>query len=158
VLKGFLKKTFISIQFSVLKSDKTLSLSPAKPGPPVGPGRPVGASLPGQTRPGGLGQTDRSHPPRSLSSSSSHLLWRLHRPATAALDSDELHRSPPLRWVPVDRSGNDAPACPRDLVDCPLGALVSFAYDALDLGHGDLELVLELLDPSSARYGAWRVR
>jgi hypothetical protein len=27
----------------------------------------------------------------------------------------------------------------------PLGALVSFASDALDLGHGDLELDLELL-------------
>jgi hypothetical protein len=47
VLKGFSKNLFIFIQISILKSDKTLSLSPARPGPPVGLGPPISASLPG---------------------------------------------------------------------------------------------------------------
>jgi hypothetical protein len=145
VLKGLPKKPlyfYSNFHFKIwLKS----SLSPARPGPPVGPGPRVSASLPGRTRPGGFVQPDRSHPPRSLSSSSSRLLWRLHCLAATAVDSDELRRSPPLRWVPVDRSGDGAPTCPRDLVDCPLDALVSFASKALHLGHGDLELDLELL-------------
>jgi hypothetical protein len=47
--------------------------------------------------------------------------------------------------VPIDRSRDDAPAYPRDLVDYPRYTLSSVASCALDLGHGDLELCLELL-------------
>jgi hypothetical protein len=87
-------------------------------------------------------------PPRShVSSSPSRSLWQLHRLAAAALDSDELRRSPPLRWCPIGRSSDGDSTCPRDLVDCPPDARIPFTSKALDLGHGDLELDLELLGP-----------
>jgi hypothetical protein len=61
------------------------------------------------------------------------------------LDSDKLHQNLPLRWCLLDRSGDGDSAYPRDLVDCFPDIRIPFTSEALDLGHGDLELDLDLL-------------
>jgi hypothetical protein len=95
-------------------------------------------------------------PPRSPASSSlSPSPWRLRRLAAAALDSNELRQNPPLRWCLLDRSGDDNSACPRDLVDCFWDVRIPFTSEALDLGHSDLELDLELLGLVLGEICAW---
>jgi hypothetical protein len=71
------------------------------------------------------------------------------------LDSDELHRSTPLRCRSIDISGDGGSACPRDLLDCFLVVCISFTTEAWDLGRGDLELAPELLGLVHGENWAW---
>jgi hypothetical protein len=154
-VKRFFQKSLISKVFSLfLNLVKNLSISPARPGPPVGPGPPVSAGLPGRARPGGPVNPTWSLSPRSPLPPLSPEPWRLRRPAATALDSDELCRSPPPRWVAIDRSRNGARACPRDLIDYPL-VLSSLSPPALWISAmATSSLISSRLAFSSARPGA----
>jgi hypothetical protein len=157
--KAFSRKTlffnFISA-FKILV--KSLSLSPLS--------LPALAHLSGQAHlsapaywsnptSGSVGPTGRLLPRSLASSSLSCSPWRLRRLAAAALNSDELRRCPPLRWCSIDRSSDSGSACPQDLLDCLLVACIPFASEARDLGHGDLELALELLGLVHGEIWAW---
>jgi hypothetical protein len=65
-------------------------------------------------------------PSLTRSSPLSRLTWRLRRRAAAALDSDELRRSPPPTCRSIDRSGYGGSACPRDLLGCVLVVCIPF--------------------------------
>jgi hypothetical protein len=67
-------------------------------------------------------------------------------------------RAPPesaAEMMLIDRSSDSDSACPQDLVDCFLDARIPFTFEAWDLGHGDLELDLELLGPVLGEICAW---
>jgi hypothetical protein len=146
VEKLFLEKPFSLIQFLFLNlwlktSPTHLSLSLSLPAL-AHLSTPAYWSNPTS---GSVGPTGR-FPPRSLASSSlSRSSWRLRRLVVAALDSDELRRCLLLRWCSINRSSDGGSACPRDLIIASWTLASPFTSEAQDLGHGDLELALELL-------------